>query len=242
MSTVSKAMLKECLLESILAEIKEIEAMDYAHINASEEFKERVKSTITAKKKTTQKFHPKKIAIAIVAAILVSISIAFTASAELRHAVADFFVKAYETFTQFIIADNDKTDTSTPSSEQTQDPITYPTTIETEYIPSYVIENNYVEIDKIVGTLEVFTIWSNDYAIIDLSQHIMEESGIILDTENSPYQTAYIGEQKVYYTLKNAVYTILWLANGYSFNMSCDEALGWEEVEKIVLSLEPVTD
>ncbi|MBE6673894.1 MAG: hypothetical protein E7596_02170 [Ruminococcaceae bacterium] len=242
MSTVDNAMLKECLLESILAEIKEIEAMEYPNIKASESFKERIKNTINSGKAAQKKHFPKKVAIAFIAAVILSLSIMFTVSAEIRQAVADFFVKAYETFTQFIIVENDGADTNTSGSDITQAPITYPTTIETEYMPSYINKNNYVQLDKVTNKYNIWAAWSNDTYIIDLAQQVIDSNDIILDTENASYQTAYIGEQKVYYVLKNNTYTIKWLEYGYSFNMSCDEALGWDEVEKIVLSLEPVTD
>ncbi len=242
MSTVNKAMLKECLLESIMAEIKEIEAMDYPDTKASDGFKERIKSTINADKTAKKKRFSKKVAIALVAAVVLSLSIMFTASAEIRQAVADFFVKAYETFAQLIIVENDETDTATPDSEQPQAPITYPTIIETEYIPTYIESNCYEQLDKIQNVQSVMYIWSNGTFIIDLMQGIIDSNDITLDIENSLHQTTYIDNKEVFYSLRNGIYTVVWLEYGYSFSLSCDEALGWEEVEKIVLSLEPVAD
>lgn len=235
MSTVSNAMLKKCLLKSVLAEIKELEAMDYSNIKASKDLEEKIKGTINGEGVAKKKHFSKKVAIALAAAIILGLSTMLAVSAGILSTVADFFVKAYETYTRLIVVEKGETDIETSGSEQTQ----APATIETEYVPSYIKSNGYLLLDKIKNDNAIFTVWSNDSYIIDLTQNVISDNDIVLDTENTLLQVAWIGEQKVYYIVKNNTYTIKWLAYGYSFNMSCDEALGWEEVEKIILSIEP---
>ncbi|MBE6673580.1 MAG: hypothetical protein E7596_00570 [Ruminococcaceae bacterium] len=240
MSTINNAMLKSCLIESTLAEIKEIETLDYSDITVSESFKERIRKTITSQQPVRHTFNPKRVVVAIVAAILVSICVMFTVSAEIRNAVADFFVKAYETFTQLIIVENNEGDKDVTNTTPTQPEVVYPTSIETEYTLSYIADNNYIELDKIVNDGRVFTVWTDNTCIIDLTQSIVDENDILLDNETSLMQSKLIGDKEIFYSLKNGVYFVSWLEHGYYFSLSCDEALGWAEIEKIVLSLNEI--
>ena len=237
MSAINNAMLKRCLLESTLTEIKEIEALDYSDITVSESFKERIRKAITSQKSIKHTFNPKRVIVAIVAAILVSICVIFTVSAEIRNAVADFFVKTYETFTQLIIVENSEGDKDVTNATPTQPEVVYPTSIETEYTLSYITDNNYIELDRFVNDGSVFTVWVNDAYMIDLTQSVVDENDILLDNENSLMQSKLIGDKEIFYSLKNGVYIVSWLEHGYYFSLSCDEALGLEEIEKIILSL-----
>lgn len=238
MSTVNKAMLKDCLIDSALAEIYEIEALDYSYIQVSDGFKEKVKEIISVKEEPKRKVCPKKIAIILIASVLLSLSIMFSVSAKIRETVADFFVKMYDTFAEFIIADNKDTTTTDPDGSSAS----YPTKIETVYKPSYVDSSEYFQLDSFETEIRSFNVWTNGTTIIDLTQNIFDDTTLKLDTENAQYQTNHIGKKKVYYSVKNGIYTVSWLEYGYWFTMTCDESLGWNEVEKIVTSLEPITD
>ena len=240
MNTVSKAMLGECLLKNVLAEIKEIEALDYSHITASQDFKERIRKTIIKRNTFKHNFSPKRIAIILVSAILVSIFVMFAISAKTRDAVSNFFVQAYDNFVSLVIVKNDNTDTEPPSKDSTQQEIKYPTTIETVYLPSYIKANGYEQLDKTQLTYSVLSVWSDGVCIIDFSQSVVNENHIVVDTEDALLQSASINGQEVFYKLKHGVYTVVWIQNGYNFLMCCDEVLGWTEIEKIILSLEPM--
>lgn len=250
MNAIDNSAVKKCLLESILWEIKEIEEIDYSAVSASDTFKERIKSTVSSTK-STKKHSAKRITLILVAAILVSLSIMFAVSAEIRQAVADFFVNIHETFTEFFITKENELDYNVPSKDseanadipdKTPPSTSFPMTIEVEYRPTYIEENNLIQLKHAVHSKSVFTVWSNGTEIIDLSQRISTNSVIVFDTENADHQVKYIDGLKVYYVLKNNVYFVHWLQYGYYFSLSADESLGWEEVEKIVLSIEPVAE
>ena len=242
MSTLNSIMLKRCLLESTLTEIKEIEALDYSDITVSDNFRERIRKTITSQKPIKKTLNSKRVIIAIIAAILVSICVMFTVSAEIRNAVSSFFVKAYETFAQLIIVEDGEEENKAQNTTPTQPEVVYPSSVETEYMPSYINNNSYIELDKIKTNTQVFTVWANDTYIIDLTQSVVDENDITIDNENSQLQSKFVGDKEVYYSLKNGVYVIKWLEFGYSFSLSCDEALGWAEIEKIVLSLSVINE
>ena len=229
MSTINNAMLKRCLIESTYKEIAEIEALDYSYVRVSNSFKEKVKEIISVKEEPKRKAYPKKIAIILIASVLLSLSIMFSVSANIRNAVSDFFVKVYETFSEIFV-----------NAEYNEEaPVEYPKTIEQVYQPKYITNNSFVEIDKMQDSLGVFTVWSNESAIIDLSQALVTNKPT-LDAEDVEYQTTYIGEKEIFYFLKNNIYTVVWIDYGYLFTMTCDECLGWAEIEKIIVSLEPI--
>lgn len=218
---------ENALLEASLKRIRLIEAMDYPDIQTDENYDNKIYDLIYGKAKERKRY-PKRIALILVAALTACFLIVFSVSAQIRTAVVDFFVEVYETFASFFIDKEDVTEN--------------PTTIETKYEASYFEENSYQMTKLVKSDLNILSIWFKNNSTIYFSQYIAENSDITLDIEDTPYEVRYIGEQKVYYKIKNSTHTVKWLAYGYSFNLRCDESLGWEEIEKIVLSLEPVTE
>lgn len=238
MSTITTAQIKNYLLESTLEEIREIEKMDYSHIEATDTFKERIKNTVLGKNNKRTRFTPKKVLLIFVAAILVSLSIMFAVSAEIRQAVADFFIDMHETFTNLFIIKENELDNSLLEDEPPEPK--YPSRIEVEYKPSYIEENGYTQIDQTKSKLHIFTVWTNGNVIIDMEQSIISSREMHIDTEDTTLETVYIGEQKVYYVHKAGVYYFYWIGSEYVFSLSCDDILGWEEIEKLVLSIKPI--
>lgn len=228
MSTIDKSIVKQCLFSSTLKEINGIESIDYSFIKASEELKEKIKVSLEAPQRK-RKFYPKKLIIALVAIISMCFLITFAASAKFRSSVVSFFAEVYENCTILFIKDTNENN--------------YPTKIETKYEPSYISVNNYEKADEAVGKHYVAIVWKKEGSTIDFSQTIVTVgANITLDTENAECGTRFIGEQEVFYTIKNGKCSVSWFAHDYSFSLSCNESLGWEEVEKMVSSLAPVTD
>lgn len=223
----STGIVKNALLEASLRRIRLIEDMDYPDIDTDESYDNKIYDLIYGRTKE-KKRSPKRITLILVATLTICFLIMFTVSAQVRTAVVDFFVEVYETFASFFIEDNDNNDNLN--------------TIKTKYEPKYFGNSNYKKITQNNKELAIFSIWEKDNFKINFSQYVIETNGIFLDTENVSYEVRYIGEQKIYYTIKNEVYFIKWLEYGYSFNLNCDTSLGWEEIEKIITSLEPVTE
>lgn len=225
MSTIDRDMLKQYLYESTLKEIQEIENIDYSFIKASEQFKERIKNDFIMAKREERKYPPKKIAFILVATLTICFLILFSVSAQIRTAVIDFFLEVYKTFTVFVV--------------ENEDDVKFPT-IETEYLPKYFEENGYQKGKFLRTELNNSSVWSKDKINMFFSQLVIKENDIVLDSENAEYEIKFVGEQKVYYKFKNNTNSMKWLAYGYSFSLTCPESLGWEEIEKIIMSVEPI--
>ena len=223
----SAGIVENALLEASLRRIRLIESMDYPDIVTDEEYDNKILDAIYGRRKEKKRL-PKRIALILVAALTVCFLIVFTVSAQVRTAVVDFFVEIYETFASFFIENNNVDEKSK--------------SIEIKYEPSYFQNNSYTKIKETISSLRAFSVWSNHDFTIKFSQYVSKKSDIILDTENISYNIAYIDKQKIYYTIKNNTYFIKWISYGYSFDLRCDESLGWEEIEKIITSLEPVTE
>ena len=227
--TVTKATLKKCLLESTLTEIREIDGKNYS-IEAKDAFKARISGIINGEKKKKSK-SVKQVIVILIAAVLLSLSIMFTVSAEIRDVISDFFVSTYEKFSVLNI-----------NSENESEPsVTYPQSLEQVYIPKYIKDNGYIEIEKdILNTISLF-IWANDVSTIDLTQQIVGDGDldIFLNTEDTHLNRVNLNGKEIIYILRDGLYTVIWVDYGYLFTMGCEEFLGWSEVEKIILSLEP---
>lgn len=224
MSTADKSMIKQCLFNSTLREIKELESIDYSFIEVSPDLRERINSTLNPTPRK-RKLYPRKLIIALVAIISMCFLIMLAVSAQIRNTIVDFFVEVYESFTLLLVKDNGTEDN--------------PDTIESIYEPSYLTENNYEKSKENINKLTAAIIWTKGDFTIEFSQSIIDDNHIKFDTEAASFKTEIIGEQEVLYKVKNGIYTIKWLAYGYSFSIRCNEALGWDEVEKIVLSIKP---
>ena len=168
MSTADKSMIRQCLFNSTLREIREIEDIDYSFIEASPDFKERIKSSIEATPRK-RKLYPKKLIVALVAVISLCFLFVFAVSAQVRTKVVDFFVEVYESFTLLLVKDNGTEDN--------------PDTIESIYEPSYLTENNYEKSKESVNRLYMSATWKKEGSTIEFSQSIIDDNYILSDTE-----------------------------------------------------------
>ena len=223
MSTADKSMIGQCLFNSTLREIRELEDIDYSFIEASPSFKERINSTLNSTPRK-RKLCPKKLIVALVAVISMCFLIMFAVSAQVRTKVVDFFVEIYESFTMLFVKEASTDDN--------------PATIESIYEPSYLSKNNYKKSSESIKRLSVSTVWKKEDSTIKFFQYVIDDNYIRSDTEAASFETRIVGEQEVLYNVKNGTYIINWLAYGYSFSLICSEELGWDEIEKIILSLE----
>lgn len=115
----------------------------------------------------------------------------------------------------------------------------YPETIEKIYKPKYIpVDYEYYEIN--IRTIRVKVEYKNSSETMLFYQYVISRKNVNFDNEYSDYTPRYIDDQKVYYTIKEDKYTVKWVAHDYSFVLSCPESLGWDEIEKIILSIEEV--
>ena len=228
MSTTDKAIFKKSLLECTLQEIREIEAMDYSAIKADDAFKSRILSVIDDAKRENDKTRSRRVTLSLIAAIIICFSIILSVSARVRTAIASFFVEIYDSFAVFFIDGKDNSEDLIP--------------IETVYEPAYFKEEGYEQISQNKTDFKIFTVWEKDEFTINFSQYITDSNYITSDAEELDYEITYIGERKVYYSTKNDMYSIKWLEHDYSFHLRCKASLEWTEIEKIISSLEPISE
>ena len=225
MTKTNLSVLKEVLLSFGAKEVEEYKALKDVERENTEaldsfiEKEEKKQKTLIYKATKTL---PRRIAVAF-AAVLITFCMLMSVSA-IRTPVVNFFVKTYEEFTHFI---------GVPSGE------TVPETIETVYIPKYMEENGYIEIDKINGVLNSTIFWIYNDLMIDFSQYVIG-TNTALDTEGAVYGTKYLNDIPLFFVLKNNMYTVSWTQHGYVYELGCPESLGWQEIEKIISSIEPV--
>ena len=115
----------------------------------------------------------------------------------------------------------------------------YKERIEVSKAPSYIPDGFSLDRSTVTDNI-VFIKWKNDEKIISYKQHSNANSSIIYNTEDAPYEVAYIGDQAVYYISKYNDYGLIWEDGEYSYSMMIPNELPWEEVEKIILSIKAV--
>ncbi len=212
---------KKALLDSSMKEIRAIEEADYPTIEMPKRYDFEIYNAINNSSIRVKRY-PKRAAI-VLAAILVCLTMMMSISA-IRVRIIDFVVNIYEKFICLSVEE--------PSEN-------YPKTIEKIYQPTYT-PLGYNETTKYAQTLTIETILENSNSKIYFYQNTILGNELFFDNENSGYSTTQLEDFKIYYLGKDGMYTVRWLSNGYSFTLFCPESLGWDEIEKIILSVEEV--
>ena len=166
------AILKRAFLEVEIKKLNEFDASSEESFDYSEDFIRRMNSLIKQRKKPYWKYintAMKRVAVAVIA-VIVLFSTSMSISA-IREPVVDFFIKIYETFTGFFTDDEN---------------IKASDTIEKVYQITQ-LPDGYVLKNQSDNKVNVQTTWTNGNDILILSQTILKNNNIKLDTEKKEY-------------------------------------------------------
>ncbi len=162
----------------------------------------------------------RRIMIGLITALLI-VSTMFSVSA-VREAIIEFFVEVFDDFIHlFANEDIDSSD-------------------ERHYSPAW-LPDGYEENEKVIQDLFEFYAWDKGENIITFFQYSDNVMDAYLDNEDTKYMTQNISVYKVHYTLKNGVYMCIWANDEYTFMLKCPESVGWDNVVKIISSVQEVT-
>lgn len=208
-------LIKKALFNVEMNEVKCMDSFPQIDLPHSPQYIEKMNNLTRASTTLNgrQVFSKKKILICIIAAILI-----FVTACTFREPILDFFEEIYESFTK--LSTNEDADKK----------------IDDVYMPSYV-PAEYEIVSQNSNQLGLNVIWSDGENKIVYNQSPLNNENALLDTENNNYISLYIGEQPVYYILKNNTYFFIWENNHYSFKLKCSGAIQMEEIEKIISSI-----
>lgn len=162
----------------------------------------------------------RRIVIGLITALLI-VSTMFSVSA-VRKPIIEFFVEIFDEFIH-IFADEE----IEPSNNS-------------YYVPEW-LPDGYAEKEKMIQDACKSHIWINGENKITFSQYFDNTMDAYLDNEDSDYTTQDISIYTVHYTLKNGVYLCIWANDEYTFMLKCPESVGWDNVVKIISSMQEVT-
>ena len=210
------ALIKEALLEEERAEMAVIDALPNEEVVFTEKHKIEMQKILSKHKKYTRnanRFIPKRL-VGVLAAILITLTLMMSISA-IREPVIKF------------VEENEG--------------VKPPETIEKVYLPSYEIDEFYIQKTTNYGTLSVTTWTNNNNEFIRLEQTILEENyQAFLHNESIEYTQINIELCDVYYIEKGYSYYFVWSNNEYMFNMKLPNTIELSEIEKIIESMEVV--
>ena len=207
------------IIRKALLKIDEWERNYYAKLpevnrTPSEKYLSSIQSLFT--KKHESRFTPRRAAAIIIIAALIAglVGCAFV----FRKPILNFIEEKWGDDTKMTLPDG------------------YKQKIEVAYMPLYMPEG-YVQVERVIDDYIVFNTYKTGDKFIVYNQHVGYNSSMIYDTEDAPYEVAYIGDQAVYYISKYNDYGLIWEDGDYSYSMTIPNELPWEEVEKIILSI-----
>jgi hypothetical protein len=179
-------------------------------------FKRKMSSLIKVQRRSYWKYFNTagKRAAVIMIALAVLFGSAMSVQA-IREPVIKFIVEVYDKFTEIFYHGDD------PG-------LNVPETIEIEYTLSKVPEG-YRLAESTRQTFALNTMWSNESGEdIHLSQNTVVNTGIVIDTENIPYQNIVVGDYEAIYYVKNNCQTLIWNNDEYAFILICPLSISYE--------------
>lgn len=160
---------------------------------------------------------PRKIAI-IFAAAIITLILMMSISA-IRNTIIDFFTHTSDSRIRITF------DVDYESKEE----------IEESYLPTY-IPSEYSLSNQNSNDLRAEATWTSNSYEITFSQAILNDMSMEIDNENVNLTQFKIGSKNVYCFSKNNCHFVVWLENGYIFDISCHDSVSLEELKKIVSS------
>ena len=129
----------------------------------------------------------------------------------------------YEDFTHFFFEEDIKKDLPA---------------IETEYQVTW-LPDQYTFTSNKRSPAYVSYQWNQGENYITFNQSILGTNSIHLNTEKENCTILEFNNQLYYYNKSGQMYFIIWTNDDYAFNLACSEAVGWDNVLKILESIKP---
>ena len=159
----------------------------------------------------------KAIAIAIIAAIMLTL----TACVIYREEIKGFFVEVFDKSLKLSSTDD-------ANSLEIK-----------EYAPAYMPKDYYLTNESYYSD-RIQKSWSNGNSKIILRQTIKNSNTLTVDTEDDSYIFRTLDDLQLHCVQRNSIYVITWCMDDYVFTLRCPDELSWEEIEAIIAGIEPM--
>lgn len=162
----------------------------------------------------------RRITICILAALLAA-SMVFSVGA-IRKPIIEFFIEIFDDFIHISADDKIKEN------------------IESYYVPTY-LPVGYTQKNENIQESFVYLTWSNGEENIFMTQRLGNYTDSYLDKEDVEFRTENLSGSIIHYVLKNGDFMCIWANDEYTFMIKCPESVGWDNVVKIISSMQEVT-
>lgn len=212
---------KRALYDVKMAEIARYEKLAENLPEHSSEFNEKMAELIEQTRKKEASFVAiyarKLILVAIISILILSAAVSVLA---FNPKIKQFLIELFESHVAFEISGD--------NSHLTE-----------MYHLSFIPEG-FEKIDQIQSNYNVMQVWERDNENIILEQEAIVLHKSSIDMDDNQYQEQYWGDLKIYFTISTNQYAILWIEDNYSFSLTCSTSIPWDEIEKMILGIEPV--
>ena len=208
--------IRSALTAYAMAEIRAFEALPEVPFEPSESYREGIERIHESYLRMQARISKRKLIALLVAAVIIVMSIT---ACVYREEIRDFFVGLFDDHAQFEIGETESK------------------LIERYYFPAYILEG-YSEDERCkISESLVYMIYTNGTHEIGYFQTTTSGYHGSLDTQGAEYNVISIGEYTVHRTYKNNTYSMIWETERYVFGLTCHDSIGWEEIERIILSI-----
>lgn len=231
MRRLSNEMIGRLLYQDTVEELEMIEAKDYSFVKADEPYRKRINEIMEGKEKRKCKLNAKRWTVIVAAAILASIIVIFAVASRSCSAKVDFKMSMHEKYADLYITG----DNLALMKKEIKESYTSPFFEQEGFVHAHYPSR---------GIVSVKTVWERDdlEKEIILTQLPAYNYCACVDIEDVPWETKYISDKKVMSRLKLGVYMTIWIEDGYVFNLIVPKELGWESVEEIVKTMQPISE
>ena len=208
--------IRSALTAYAMAEIQNFEALPEVPFEPSESYREGIERIHESYLQMQARISKRKLIALLVAAVIIVTSIT---ACVYREEIKSFFVGMFDTHARF-------------EHEEENANI-----IETVYFPSY-IPNEYTKDKTIYNNGMTYLRYKYDNLELIYNQYPKSNYSGNLDTEGAEYDIITVGDQQIHRTYKKNTFSMIWETERYVFGLTCHDSIPWEEIERIILSIE----
>lgn len=221
MMKIKSSELKKWLLDACLFEADAISAYPTVTFEHSREYNERIREILS--EKNYGGFSRTRTAkIIIISAIIISLLLSALACIPI---IKKYIISRTES--DYWVSVN-------PDAKDDETEI-FRSTIDDVYLPSY-IPDGYFEVQSTNNEFTVSSLWMNDVNVITYDQW-GNDGAYSIDSQAS-YNIIKIADYDINYSIKHEYKNMFWEHDGYIFILTCPDSIGFDEVEKIIESIQ----
>ena len=207
--------LNRALLQAMLEDIEK-EKQQIQQIKTSDEHKKAI--TLSCHKTHERRVQKARVALLIMLIFLTTLT---SSVVIFREEIGGFIANVFETHLNVDFGNNEGA------------------SLDTIYSPSCPPEG-FTESKRTQKQFEYTVDYTGNNGFIKFTQSVADSGWYNIDNEAENSGNVTVGDVECYYVNKNGIWAVYWRREQYMFRLICPDSLTWDEIERIILGIQPI--